>query len=196
MILAAVSGGLDSVAMLYKLLSEGEAVHVHHISLRNHSQRWRAEDRAMALIVPWLRGQGFTFGYSESTRMRAGASDIVVVSEECAPVAKRIAATALARGANAHDMRNVGTGARQQAAERRWRALLGESAPPIVFPVATMHRRALWEMLPLDLRVLTTSCRKPRLDAGYQACGRCQTCNQLAAEGVPLDRALSLEVAA
>lgn len=196
MILAAVSGGLDSVAMLYKLLSEGgETIHVHHISLRNFSRRWQAEDRAMTLIVPWLRQRVRDFGYSESTRINSIRADIVTVSEECAAFIRGgiIARPhALARGANAHDMENGGTGRRQKAALAKWIDLLGPDAPTIIFPIANMRRRELWDSLPAELRALTTSCRKPRaIGDRFMHCGSCMACKQLTAQGVPLDRELA-----
>lgn len=195
MILAAVSGGLDSVAMLYKLLIEtDEEIHVHHISIRTIMNRWQAEDRAMNLIVPWLFENVRVFGITTSIVEKPKASDIVIVSHECAKIVRNLSIkmpSALARGANAHDMKSAGTGARQRAAAKKWQELLGSSAPEIVFPIAAMRRAALWESLPPDLRSLTTSCRRPTIKADeYRACRHCQTCKQLAAEGVPHDREL------
>jgi len=196
MILAAVSGGLDSVGMLYKLLTETtDDIHVHHISVRNNSLRWQAEDRAMNLIVPWLFEHVRVFGITTSIVEKPKAADIVIVSHECAKLIRNRSIKmpdALARGANAHDMQSAGTNGRQRAAAKKWIELLGEGAPEIVFPVADMTRADLWALLPADLRSLTTSCRRPHIGENYKPCMRCMTCKQLAAAGVPFERQLSL----
>jgi hypothetical protein len=199
MILAAVSGGLDSVAMLYRLLTTAaDPIHVHHISIRAVTGRWKAEGQAMALIVPWLQTHARPFGYTTAIYPPPlRRPDISIVSDECARMIKAgliPMPAALARGANWHDMRSKGTGTRQRSAAMRWQLALGPKAPPIIFPIADMKRRALWAMLPPQLAVLTASCRRPRVREGvWHACGGCQTCDQLRREGVPLERALTAE---
>lgn len=192
MILAAVSGGLDSVTMAYKLLTEtDEPIHVHHVSLRRKGDRWRAEDAAMARIVPWLREHTREFGYSTSVFKQGAAHDIVVVSEICGRIAARTPERpSLARGSNAHDMGDGGVGERQKAAEMRWRiAFRFKDVPPIIFPIGHMTRADCWAYLPPELRVMTTSCRRP-WEAGseYTPCGKCHSCLGLIENGVPLER--------
>ena len=61
------SGGLDSTAMLVKLLVQSrEELHVHHIHMVNREGRDRAEHRAVKSIVAHLRQRYRPFRYSES----------------------------------------------------------------------------------------------------------------------------------
>src|SRR3982751_1602058 len=61
------SGGLDSTAMLVKLLTEGEdELRVHHIRMANREARDGAEQRAVESIVAWCRERYRAFRYSES----------------------------------------------------------------------------------------------------------------------------------
>ena len=61
------SGGLDSTAMLVKLLTEGaEELRVHHIRMANREGRDRAESRAVESILTYVRARHRAFRYSES----------------------------------------------------------------------------------------------------------------------------------
>lgn len=200
MILAAVSGGLDSVTMAYKLLSEtDEPIHIHHISLRRSHDRWKAEDAAMERIVPWLRENTRDFGYSTSVhRRRHYQPDIVIVTQVCGQIARKMPVRpSLARGANAHDMSDGSVGSRQRQALRKWQfAWSFRDVPPIIFPIGHMTRADCWAYLPDDLRVMTTSCRKP-WEAGpvYTPCETCHACRGLIENGVPLERDIRCEAA-
>lgn len=200
MLLAAVSGGLDSVAMLYLLLTETtRPIHVHHVRIvpRIDRGRWRVEGMAVDRILPWLQKRTRPFVWSESQRPPAMVrdADIVIVTEECAKVGLGIygrdGITGLARGANAHDMVDGATSVRQRAAAEAWRRMLGSSPPPIEFPVAHMTRDRLWAMLPPELAALTWSCRTPMgVGAGrYRPCRACHACRELMLHNVPMERA-------
>lgn len=199
MILAAVSGGLDSVAMAWRLLQGSTPVHIHHVSLRNgisnRTRRWIAEDAAMDRIVTWLRDQRFVFGHSTSTVLKDPRADIVIVTEECAGlvISGQVARPdAFVRGAAAHDFGVEAVGRRQVQALLAWKSILGPEAPPIDFPVRDMTRAEMWREMPEELSRLTWSCRRPRTtESGFVACHECKTCLQMIAEGIPLDRALS-----
>src|SRR3954469_22074170 len=61
------SGGLDSTAMLVKLLTESEdELRVHHIRMGNKEEREAAEGRSGARILAWCRERYPPFRYSES----------------------------------------------------------------------------------------------------------------------------------
>jgi len=61
------SGGLDSTAMLVKLLEETkEELRVHHIRMVNKEGRDGAEQAAVERIVGWCRDRYRPFRYSES----------------------------------------------------------------------------------------------------------------------------------
>jgi len=61
------SGGIDSTAMLVKLLTEGtDELRVHHIHMDNREMRAEAERRAVDGIVVYLKKNYRAFRYSES----------------------------------------------------------------------------------------------------------------------------------
>src|SRR6476469_4645711 len=61
------SGGMDSTAMLVKLLDgTQDDLRVHHIRLQNREGRDAAESRAVEAIVEWCRARYRPFRYSES----------------------------------------------------------------------------------------------------------------------------------
>lgn len=199
-ILAAVSGGFDSVAMLWLLLTQDDApVHVHHVSMRGRSGRWRAEDAAMRAVIPYLRERCREFGYSESVYANAKRSrwDIVVVAEECAHAAVGLGldVTAWARGGTLHDAQRRKIEVRRKLAQNTWAKVFEPyPAPPIIFPVNHMRRRELWAAMPAELARLTWSCRKPAIVGGrFKACARCHACRETTAERVTLERDLRCE---
>ena len=65
--LVMLSGGIDSTAMLVKLLAEErDELRVHHIRMINGEKRDLAEQRAVQAIVAWCRARYRAFRYSES----------------------------------------------------------------------------------------------------------------------------------
>ena len=64
------SGGLDSLGMVYKLLTEEQYqeydIHIHHVHNRNVENRHRAEAIAVNIALKELKTLGFKFAYSES----------------------------------------------------------------------------------------------------------------------------------
>lgn len=66
-ILVMFSGGLDSTTSLYKLLKETtHNIYVHHIILKDNSDRWKTELHSTNNILNYLRNIR-NFDYSEST---------------------------------------------------------------------------------------------------------------------------------
>lgn len=200
MIVAAVSGGLDSVGLLWRLLEGHEPVHVHHVSMRTvKTRRGQSEDSAMRSIVPWLRDRKGSFGYTESVYRPGrdpGGYDVVIVTRHVAETCKRLGLvpSAYCRGGALHDEAAKGIAKRRARAAQEWsRCWPKGKAPPIEFPLSSMSRAEIWAMLPDELRMLTTSCRKPVVDGGqWRACGACAPCRQMAREDVPLERTVAL----
>src|SRR5205814_8479088 len=102
------SGGLDSTAMLVKLLAESEdELRVHHIRMGNKEEREGAEGRAVDGIVDWCRARYRPFRYSQSgldfRSLEAIPIDYVSIAFVACQVAidtprcNRIAVAALAR---------------------------------------------------------------------------------------------------
>ena len=67
-ILAMYSGGLDSLGMIYKLLTDPEyndyGLHIHHVHNRNVEDRARAEAVVVPMVLKELTRLGHTFDYS------------------------------------------------------------------------------------------------------------------------------------
>ena len=64
------SGGLDSLGMIYKLLTDPAykdyKLHIHHVHNQNVENRDRAEAVVVPMVLKELERLGFNFVYSES----------------------------------------------------------------------------------------------------------------------------------
>ena len=177
------SGGLDSTAMLLKLLAETQdELRVHHIRMANREARAAAEQTAVERIVGWCRERYRPFRYSESaldfTALEAIPIDYLSIAFVACQVAidtpgcNRIAVAALSRDT---DIEN------RSARQRRvfdalydcYRARkLGEPRVDWIYPVYHATKRELAARLPRELLELTWSCRRPvREGAAWRACG-------------------------
>jgi len=192
-ILAMYSGGLDSLGMVYKLLTAPEykdyIVHVHHVHNRNIENRDRAEAIAVEIALKELERLGYSFIYSESQiasqpynnqfmydtdSMNFFAGYICSVN----PNIKHVS-----MGMNANDTNH-------SLNERRVRAdkiLAAFTVVTKIYPVLNMSKREIYDGLPESLRNMFWSCRTPVYsENSIQPCGKCKTCQQLAAEGIRL----------
>ena len=188
------SGGLDSTAMLVKLLAQGEdELRVHHIRMVNREARAQAEHSAVERIVAWCRERYRPFRYSESavdfSALEAIPIDYLSIAFVACQVAidtprcDRIAVAALARDT---DIEN------RSARQRRvfdtlyecYRARkLGEPEVQWIYPVYHSTKRELAATLPRELVELTWSCRRPVREAEqWRPCGACKAC--LARQGI------------
>jgi 7-cyano-7-deazaguanine synthase in queuosine biosynthesis len=188
------SGGLDSTAMLVKLLSESDdELRVHHIRMGNKEEREGAEGRSARAIVAWCRDRYRPFRYSESGLDFRGLEAIPIDYLSIAFVAcqvaidtprcNRVAVASLARDT---DIEN--RSARQRRVFEtmyecyRYRKL-GEPHVEWIYPVYHATKQALAESLPAELVALTWSCRRPvRRGAAWVPCGACKAC--LARQGI------------
>ena len=188
------SGGLDSTAMLVKLLSEGDdELRVHHIRMGNKEEREAAEGRSAHAIVAWCRDRYRPFRYSESgldfRGLQAIPIDYLSIAFVACQVAidtpgcNRVAGASLARDT---DIEN--RSARQRRVFEtmyecyRYRKL-GEPHVEWIYPVYQATKQALAESLPAELLALTWACRRPvRQGPAWVPCGACKAC--LARQGV------------
>ena len=188
------SGGLDSTAMLVKLLREGEdELRVHHIRMQNKEAREGAEQRAVESIVAWCRERYRPFRYSESgldfRALEAIPIDYLSIAFVACQVAidtpgcDRIAVASLARDT---DIEN--RSARQRRVFDamyecyRYRKL-GEPQVQWIYPVYHATKQSLAASLPTELLQLTWSCRRPVPErGGWRPCGGCKAC--LARQGI------------
>jgi len=192
--LAMFSGGLDSTAMLVKLLEETpDELRVHHVRMANRESRADAEQAAVEGIVAWCRERYRPFRYSESaldfTALEAIPIDYLCIAFVACQVAidtprcNRVAVAALARDT---DIENRSARQRRvfEALYDCYRARkLGEPQVEWLYPVYHETKQALAARLPRELVQLTWSCRRPlRTAAGFRPCGTCKAC--LARQGI------------
>ena len=190
-ILAMYSGGLDSLGMIYRLLTEDKYkdydIHIHHVHNKNVENRWRAEQISVDIAIQELKTLGFKFAYSESEigtvpfgrnflfdtdSMNFFAGYICSVNPDIKLVAM---------GMQSND-------ANQRLEERRIRAnkiLSAFTEAEKIFPVIDMTKREIYDMLPESLRDKFWSCRKPvYAEKNIAPCGRCDTCVKLREQGI------------
>ena len=185
------SGGLDSLGMIYKLLTDPEykdyALHIHHVHNKNVERRDRAEDIAVKMATKELRRLGFNFDYSESEigtqpfgrNFLFDTDTMNFFAGYVCSVNPNIVKVAL--GMQAND-------ANQSLEERRVRANKIFSAftdAEKIFPVMTMTKREIYDMLPDTLRNLFWSCRRPVYsEKNIAPCGQCDTCVKLREQAI------------
>jgi 7-cyano-7-deazaguanine synthase in queuosine biosynthesis len=179
------SGGLDSTAMLVKLLAESaDDLRVHHIRMVNREGRDRAEQRAVEAIVAYCRARYRAFGYSESALDFSALEAIPIDYLSIAFVACHVAIDTpgcdrVAVGALAADTDIANRSARQQRVFEEMYACyrarkLGEPRVDWIFPVYDTPKAGLAAALPAELLDLTWSCRRP-ID-GFRPCQVCKAC--------------------
>ena len=190
-ILAMFSGGLDSLGMVYKLLTEEQYkeydIHIHHVHNRNVENRHRAEAIAVNIALKELKTLGFRFAYSESEiatvafgrhflydtdTMNFFAGYIASVN----PDIKKIAI----------GMQSTDTN--ETLSERRIRAtkiLEAFTSAEKIYPVMEMSKREIYDMLPDSLKNVFWSCRRPVYkEKQIIPCGVCETCAKLREQGI------------
>jgi len=179
------SGGIDSTAMLVKLLAEGrDELRVHHVRLINQEGRDRAESRAVEAIVAHCRARYRPFRYSESALDFRGLQAIPIDYLSIAFVACQVAidtpgCSRIAVGALAADTDIANRSARQRQVFDEMYACyrarkLGEPKVEWAYPVYHTPKAALVAALPPELLDLTWSCRRPL--EGLRPCGTCKAC--------------------
>jgi 7-cyano-7-deazaguanine synthase in queuosine biosynthesis len=179
------SGGIDSTAMLVRLLAESaEELRVHHVRMENREMRARAESRAVEAIVAYCRAHYRAFRYSESALDFSTLEAIPIDYLSIAFVACQVAidtpgCNRIAVGALAADTDIANRSARQQRVFQEMYACyrarkLGEPGVEWIFPVYELAKSELAARLPQELLDLTWSCRRPV--EGFRPCGACKAC--------------------
>jgi len=179
------SGGVDSTAMLVKLLAgSDEELRVHHIHMLNRERRNDAERRAVDAILAYCRKHYRPFRYSESGLDFRALEAIPIDYLSIAFVACQVAidtprCTRIAVGSLAADTDIENRSARQRRVFDEMYACyrarkLGEPRVEWIYPVYDQPKSALVAALPAELLGLTWSCRRPT-DRG-RPCGACKAC--------------------
>ncbi|MFP4445451.1 MAG: hypothetical protein ACLFPD_04300 [Desulfosudaceae bacterium] len=202
-ILCMCSGGLASLGALYRLLTEeayaGFDLHVHHINLRNIENRMQAERRAVQKTLSYFREGGFrhlffTESFHDCSFMRQFqipepywygfmAAHIITADSSILYVAT---------GRNRSD-REGEAAARKSITARRGLEIFHATLPlelrferHYIYPVADLTKKAIWALLPEELRNMVWTCDRP-VTRGEEIlpCGQCAQCaafQEIAAE--------------
>ena len=190
-ILAMYSGGLDSLGMVYKLLTDPEykdyVLHIHHVHNRNVEHRNQAEAVVVERVLKELEQLGFSFIYSESEiasqpyngKFMYDTDSINFFAGYICSVNPRIKKVAMGMQANDHN---------HSLEERRIRAnkiFTAFTDAEKIFPVLEMSKREIYDSLPESLRDMFWSCRRPVYsEKNIAPCGRCDTCAKLREQGI------------
>ncbi|MBC8549615.1 MAG: hypothetical protein H8D23_08180 [Candidatus Brocadiales bacterium] len=204
-ILCMYSGGLDSLGVLYKLLTAEEyadyKILVHHMILDNREDRAEAEKTAVEKTMTYFRENDYhPFEYTESTHeYRFQKTDFMWDMNICAFIAGSICATDVriinvAMGRTETDIQVGGNSLfeeHMQMAQNVFKATLAvvrlkrKRAPKYIFPVMEMSKLDIWNMLPEELRRMSWSCRTPIYEDGNPTpCMHCNTCMDLQKYGI------------
>jgi 7-cyano-7-deazaguanine synthase in queuosine biosynthesis len=191
-ILAMYSGGLDSLGMVYKLLTDTEyrryKLHIHHIQNKNAERRDRAESIAVNLALAELKTMNFHFEYSESeiavptyrNKFMYDTDSINFFAGYLCSLNPHIESVAM--GMNAGD-------ANQSLENRRKRAnaiLAAFTSVGKIYPVLNMSKREIYDSLPNQLKDKFWSCRRPvYTENKITPCEKCDTCVKLREQSIP-----------
>ena len=190
-ILAMYSGGLDSLGMIYKLLTDPEykdySLHIHHVHNKNVENRSRAEGIVVPMVLKELERLGFKFEYSESEissqpyglnflydsdTMNFFAGYICSVNPNIVKVAM---------GMQANDSNH----ALEDRRKRADKILAAFTPVGKIYPVLDMPKREIYDSLPDSLKNTFWSCRRPvYTEKNIAPCGKCDTCVKLHEQGI------------
>lgn len=180
------SGGLDSLGMIYKLLTDDQykdyGLHIHHVHNRNVENRDRAEAVVVTMVLKELERLGYNFVYSESEiasqpyngNFMYDSDSINFFAGYICSVNPKIVKVAMGMQASDHN---------QSLAERRVRAnkiLQAFTDVEKIYPVLDMSKREIYDSLPVTLKNMFWSCRQPTYtEKSIAPCGKCNTCCKL-----------------
>jgi 7-cyano-7-deazaguanine synthase in queuosine biosynthesis len=190
-ILAMYSGGLDSLGMVYKLLSDSEyqdyAIHIHHVHNRNVEHRDRAEAIVVPMVLKELERLGYSFVYSESEissqpyngKFMYDSDSINFFAGYICSVNPDIVKVAMGMQANDHNL------ALEERRKRADKILSAFTNVGKIYPVLEMTKREIYDSLPETLRNMFWSCRKPvYTEKSISPCRTCDTCVKLIEQGI------------
>ena len=180
------SGGLDSLGMLYQLLTDPEYqdydVHVHHVHNRNVENRDRAEAIAVEMALEELERLGYSFVYSESEIASQPYNGQFMYDTDSMNFFAGYICSAnpnivkVAMGMQANDS-NYSLNERLVRANDILEAFTDVEK---IYPVLDMTKREIYDSLPESLRNMFWSCRHPvYTETSISPCGKCKTCRIL-----------------
>jgi len=170
---------------MWKALSRGRRLHVHHVHLKNHEGRLNYEAQAVKRILDWMRGQGLTsFRYTESAfdygTLRWIAKDhniwAFMIGIICGDPLNR-SITKVIRPDHWDSLPSGPDGPGMKLAHRRYRNISFEVCRRELtweHPIQHMMKADVIRDMPPDLLACCWWCRKPTSDG--KACHSCYTC--------------------
>ena len=199
------SGGLDSLGMIYRLLTDEKYkeyfIHIHHIHISNVENRDRIEAKVSEQALRELSRMGLAYGYSQSKITspvyvnNAGSATFLFDTDTVSFFAGFAcsvdpAIVHVAIGMNSADS-HIDS---HSLVDRRRRAddiLAAFTNVTKIYPVSDLSKREIYLMLPESLRDLFWSCRTPEYNYDLflnkhvtKECGTCETCKQLKLQGI------------
>ena len=185
------SGGLDSLGMTYKLLTDPEykdyKLHIHHVHNKNIERRDEAERVFVGMALAELNRLGFKFQYSESyISSKPYNGKFMYDSDTINFFAGYICSTnpdivQVAMGMQAND----GNYSLEERRKRADKILSAFTLVGKIYPVLDMTKREIYESLPTPLRDMYWSCRRPvYTETSIDPCGACDTCHKLQEQGI------------
>jgi hypothetical protein len=190
-ILAMYSGGLDSLGMIYKLLTDLEykdyKLHIHHIHNCNVEHRDQAEGIVVPMVLKELERLGYSFVYSESEiASQPYGNNFLYDSDTINFFAGYICSAnpnivRVAMGMQANDT-NHSLELRRKRADKILAAFTPVSK---IYPVLDMTKREIYDSLPDSLKNMFWSCRRPVYsEKNIAPCLKCDTCVKLREQGI------------
>ena len=205
-ILAMYSGGLDSLGMIYRLLTDEKYkeyfIHIHHIHISNVENRDRIEAKVSEQALRELSRMGLAYGYSQSKITspvyvnNAGSATFLFDTDTVSFFAGFAcsvdpAIVHVAIGMNSTERPDTGSANLLKRRRRADAILAAFTDATKIFPVADLSKREIFDMLPESLRDKFWSCRTP---VNYydlfvnknvaKECGTCKSCLQLKEAGI------------
>ena len=190
-ILAMYSGGLDSLGMIYKLLTDPEykdyGLHIHHVHNRNVEHRDQAEAVVVEKVLVELERLGYSFVYSESEigtqpygrKFMYDTDSINFFAGYICSANPNIVKIAMGMQANDY---NIALEDRRKRADA---ILAAFTSVGKIYPVMEMTKREIYDSLPDTLKNMFWSCRRPVYsEKNIAPCGRCDTCVKLKEQGI------------
>jgi 7-cyano-7-deazaguanine synthase in queuosine biosynthesis len=190
-ILAMYSGGLDSLGMVYKLLTDPEykdhVIHIHHVHNRNVEHRDRVEAIVVEMVLKELEQLGFSFYYSESeiasqpynAQFMYDSDSINFFAGYICSVNPNMVYVAMGMQANDANL------ALEDRRKRADKILAAFTDVKKIYPVLNMTKREIYDSLPDTLKTMFWSCRRPQYrEKNIAPCGRCDTCVKLREQGI------------
>jgi 7-cyano-7-deazaguanine synthase in queuosine biosynthesis len=185
------SGGLDSLGMVYKLLTDPAykdyKLHIHHVHNKNVENRHRAEALAVDIAIKELKELGFEFKYSQSEIGTMGYNNRFMFDSDSMNFFAGYVCSVnpdivkVAMGMQAND----GNHALEERRKRANQILAAFTAVDKIYPVLDMTKREIYDSLPESLRNKFWSCRKPvYTETSIARCKTCDTCVKLREQGI------------